>query len=216
MLKFEQSGLRKGFDSSEIFHESIPPDTFLQEAQEFHFLVQLAILLVMTSIPLSFNKIAPYKEYTPTHVASEGCTAWASAPFSQPMSKRSRERCATVFDEDTYIVSIEHIIKHNFFPDIPKLRDRIDWLEAICSDDPIIIPPCCCKDFGADPHPRLFSALLHLDPPPLIHQATYDPSGASKVDPLDDIDPLDDFLRWYTSEDNENFSKIMEKVNRKK
>ncbi|KAG9145464.1 hypothetical protein Leryth_021454 [Lithospermum erythrorhizon] len=46
---------------------------------------------------------------------------------------------STVLDEDTYVAAIEKIIERDFFPDIPKLRDRLDWLEAVRSHDPLQI-----------------------------------------------------------------------------
>ena len=35
-----------------------------------------------------------------------------------------------MLDEDTYVAAIEKIIERDYFPDIPKLRDRLDWLEV--------------------------------------------------------------------------------------
>ncbi|RVW37531.1 hypothetical protein CK203_073911 [Vitis vinifera] len=45
----------------------------------------------------------------------------------------------TVLDEDTYVAAIEKIVERDFFPDIPKLRDRLEWLEAVRSGDPLRI-----------------------------------------------------------------------------
>ncbi|KAI9090588.1 hypothetical protein K1719_028441 [Acacia pycnantha] len=44
-----------------------------------------------------------------------------------------------VLDEDAYVAAIEKIIERDFFPDISKLRDRLDWLEAIKMSDPVQI-----------------------------------------------------------------------------
>ncbi|KAL3652854.1 hypothetical protein CASFOL_002535 [Castilleja foliolosa] len=54
-------------------------------------------------------------------------------------ASRKRRRSPAVLDEDTYVASIEKIIERDFFPDIPKLRDRLDWLQAVRSRDPVLI-----------------------------------------------------------------------------
>ncbi|PNX92225.1 protein DGCR14 [Trifolium pratense] len=76
------------------------------------------------------------------------------------------ERHPPVLDEDTYAEALEKIIERDYFPDISKLRDRLDLLEAIKTGDPFQIR-------------EAYSA-------------------------------------WYTSEDNQSFWKILERVNRKR
>ena len=44
-----------------------------------------------------------------------------------------------VLDEDTYVGAIEKIIEREFFLDISKFKDRLDWLEAIRTGDPVQI-----------------------------------------------------------------------------
>lgn len=52
---------------------------------------------------------------------------------------RKRKNSQVPLDEDTYVAAIEKIIERDFFPDIPKLRNRLEWLEAVRSGDPVII-----------------------------------------------------------------------------
>ncbi|KAM3324047.1 hypothetical protein P3S67_005198 [Capsicum chacoense] len=51
----------------------------------------------------------------------------------------TNKRRSKLLDEDTYISAIEKIIERDFFPDIPKLLNRLDWLETIRTGDPVQI-----------------------------------------------------------------------------
>jgi hypothetical protein len=35
-----------------------------------------------------------------------------------------------VIDEDSYIDSLDQIIQRDFYPDLPKLRNQLEWLQA--------------------------------------------------------------------------------------
>lgn len=50
-----------------------------------------------------------------------------------PQAPRPRKRPAQVLDEDVYTDNIEAIIERDYFPDLPKLRNKLDWLEAVRS-----------------------------------------------------------------------------------
>nr|XP_010925823.1 splicing factor ESS-2 homolog [Elaeis guineensis] len=168
----------------------------------------------------------------------------SSAAASQPPGN-PRKRRPSVLDEDTYVAAIEKIIERDFFPDIPKLRDRLDWLEAVRSGDPVLIrdaqlkilerraaatagkTPSVAPDStatgnrsrtpGSTFFPVPSATPFGSDQTPAVPLAPTDP--ATSDDPAADVDvslTLDEFFRRYTSEDNDSFSKIMEKVNRKK
>lgn len=158
---------------------------------------------------------------------------------SAPRSRRYK-----VLDEDTYVAAIEKIIERDFFPDIHKLRDRLDWLEAVRTGDPLQIRDAQLKiierrrgkaqgsdtvgksktpgstffrnsitpfdDAYKSPTPSMMDGGTHSCNPTVD---TDDNNGECEVDTSL---PLDDFMRRYTSEDNESFFKIIEKANRKR
>uniref|UniRef100_A0A1D1YXA5 Protein DGCR14 n=1 Tax=Anthurium amnicola TaxID=1678845 RepID=A0A1D1YXA5_9ARAE len=188
---------------------------------------------------------------TPPSAASPGQTL-APVPSAATPAGNPRKRRHVVLDEDTYVAAIERIIERDYFPDIPKLRDRLDWLEAVRSRDPVLIRDVQLKILerrSAAAHPSsVASAAPEATATPGVAGRTQTPgssfypfsasatpfgsdrttldaarlSDGSKDPALeggDSVDvslSLDDFFRRHTSEDNESFSKILEKVNRKR
>ncbi|MCO5577109.1 hypothetical protein L7F22_030932 [Adiantum nelumboides] len=162
-----------------------------------------------------------------------------------PLPKRPR-RTATVLDEDSYVAAIERIVERDFFPDIPKLQDRLEWLEAIRTGDPMIIRDAQMNimqrrreksdlALGVTPTPASLActpASVFLGSPhsmvspspssrfrtPLRTFLHQDaaPLDASKSQAIDTSLSLDAFLKQYTSEDNSSFSKILETTNKKR
>lgn len=142
----------------------------------------------------------------------------------------------TVLDEDTYVAAIEKIVERDFFPDIPKLRDRLEWLEAVRSGDPLRIRDvqlkirdrrgrkalnCAETERNRSRTPgstftRTFTP-FELDKTPDVSNRESSVAGESADDDSEALPlSLDQFFRRYTSEDNESFSKILEKANRKR
>lgn len=145
-----------------------------------------------------------------------------------------------VLDEDTYVAAIEKIIERDFFPDISKLRDRLDWLEAIKTGDPIQIRDAQLKimerrgrkvtNSNADGRTqtpgstfaRNFTPFDEFDgkTPRTPGFPNGEASGGGEPSEeggaVDTSLSLDQFLSRYTSEDNYSFSNILEKVNRKR
>uniref|UniRef100_A0A061R578 Protein DGCR14 n=1 Tax=Tetraselmis sp. GSL018 TaxID=582737 RepID=A0A061R578_9CHLO len=44
-----------------------------------------------------------------------------------------------VLDEDEYTEKIERIIERDFFPDVPQLQNKLEWLQAVNSANPVLI-----------------------------------------------------------------------------
>ncbi|KAI8010481.1 hypothetical protein LOK49_LG06G01208 [Camellia lanceoleosa] len=155
---------------------------------------------------------------------------------SSSSSAKNPKNPPTVLDEDTYAASIEKIIERDFFPDIPKLRDRLDWLEAVRSGDPVQIrdaqlkilerrggrvssnPDDTIQGKSRTPGSTFFrtSTPFELDKTPSVVNNEFSGGGESNDGSVDVSLTLDEFFRRHTSEDNDSFSKIMEKVNRKR
>lgn len=180
---------------------------------------------------------------TPSSYSDDGLrsTPRSSSPEIVPRNPRKRMR---VLDEDAYVEAIEKIIERDYFPDISKLRDRLDWIQAVKTRDPIQIRDAQLKIIerrgkkanhhhlgdteGKTQTPgstflRNFTPLDDFDgrtPRTPGVSGRELPGGEVVADDGDgDVDvnmSLDEFFRRYTSEDNESFSKILEKVNRKK
>ncbi|KAI3457739.1 hypothetical protein Pfo_014402 [Paulownia fortunei] len=164
-----------------------------------------------------------------------------SSTVSTSTPTQKRRRNPTVLDEDAYVAAIEKIIERDFFPDIPKLRDRFDWLQAVRTHDPVLIRDAQLKilerrglrkagDSAADASLRSTTAtprsslFRNLSVTPSFYNENkehllndeLDGSGDGGVEQVNVSLSLDEYFRKYTSEDNESFSRIMEKVNRKR
>ncbi|GAB2285207.1 hypothetical protein Dimus_019658 [Dionaea muscipula] len=184
--------------------------------------------------------------HSPRHLSSPS-PSLSNDPSSSPSLPRlltpsasaSAKKRAKVLDEDTYVAAIEKIIERDYFPDIRKLRDRLDWLEALRSRDPVQIRDAQLKIMerrqgktpSLDPEGKLGtpgSTFFRSSVTPFEFEKTpglmaENLGGGGEIrgeiggdDVIDDSLSLDDFFSRYTSEDNDSFNKIIEKVNRKR
>lgn len=180
--------------------------------------------------------------HSPRNLSSPSpSTISANAPEnpgpSSAITPANPRKQPTVLDEDSYVVAIEKIIERDFFPDISKLRDRLDWLEAIKSGDPVQIRDAQLKiierrgkkvsNSTTDRRTVTPGSTFARNFTPFDEFDTKTPKTPGVRAPLDGGEPgegdgvdvsvsLDEFFRRYTSEDNYSFSKILEKVNRKR
>ncbi|WRX10751.1 Nuclear protein DGCR14/ESS-2 - like 1 [Theobroma cacao] len=186
--------------------------------------------------------------HSPRHVSSPSPSPYSDNSLQTPDAassttpKTPSRKRARVLDEDTYVAAIEKIIERDFFPDISKLRDRLDWLEAIKTGDPIQIRDAQLKIIErrgrkvnnvnsegrsqtrtpGSTFMRNFTPFDELDgrtpktPGVLGRELSGEGDCRVSEGEIDSNLSLDEFFRRYTSEDNDSFSKILEKVNRKK
>ncbi|RWS25680.1 protein DGCR14-like protein [Leptotrombidium deliense] len=138
-------------------------------------------------------------------------------------SKNNKKRKRTVLDEDSFTSDMEKIIERDFFPDLPKMKECLDYQEALQKNDvdklnelrlkwkdnneEIIInspsgfetpfeEPCECEDSSKRNDKS---------------QEKEEKSNISKTNNLS----LDEYLTKYTSEDNSSFDSIMEEAKQK-
>ncbi|KAJ9169957.1 hypothetical protein P3X46_018097 [Hevea brasiliensis] len=186
--------------------------------------------------------------HSPRHLSSPSSSASPNPQNAIQVSNSSSIRTPVnpkkrpiVLDEDTYVAAIEKIIERDFFPDISKLRDRLDWLEAVKTGDPIQIRDAQLKIIerrgkrvkssnpdwstqtrnstqtpGSIPNFTPFDEFDNKTPSAANREFSANRESSEHEGAVDDSLSLDDFFRRYTSEDNDSFSKILEKVNRKR
>ncbi|CAH8356418.1 unnamed protein product [Eruca vesicaria subsp. sativa] len=175
---------------------------------------------------------------SPSSNADDGLRSTPRTSSSEITPRNPRKRMR-VLDEDAYVEAIEKIIERDYFPDITKLKDRLDWIQAVKTRDPIQIRDAQLKIIerrGRKANPRVgdntegktqtpgstflrnFTPLDEFDGKTPRTPREVEVVGADN-DGDGDVDvnmSLDEFFKRYTSEDNESFSKILEKVNKRK
>lgn len=65
-----------------------------------------------------------------------GCKSRRTGSFLLFPRPRRIRRQQEILDEDEFTAKMEAIIERDFFPDIPKLQNKLEWLQAVRSGDP--------------------------------------------------------------------------------
>lgn len=139
-------------------------------------------------------------------------TAELSSPLGSlmppPPARPSRKRKQIVLEEEEWIAAMEGIIERDFFPDLPDLQNKTQWLEAMRQGD-------LTKAREAQLRMSLSNAreaFSSVDAPyrgDHGHEPAAEP--ISRVSPPPNVS-LDQFLALHTSEDNQSFSEILERT----
>lgn len=90
-------------------------------------------------IPASPSLSTPILDSKQGHGQALTLTSGSGRTSSRPPLSKKRKSSQITIDEDTYVASIEKIVERDFFPDIPKLQNRLEWLEAVRTGDPVVI-----------------------------------------------------------------------------
>eukprot|EP00241_Pyramimonas_parkeae_P010090 CAMPEP_0114256920 /NCGR_PEP_ID=MMETSP0058-20121206/18439_1 /TAXON_ID=36894 /ORGANISM="Pyramimonas parkeae, CCMP726" /LENGTH=109 /DNA_ID=CAMNT_0001371577 /DNA_START=290 /DNA_END=615 /DNA_ORIENTATION=- len=64
------------------------------------------------------------------------CASLVAADPPATLSKTPEGRPQNVLDEDEWTMRMEQIVERDYYPDLPKLKDRLEWLEAHNSGNP--------------------------------------------------------------------------------
>lgn len=151
-----------------------------------------------------------------------------------PPPPRPPKRELEVLEEEEYTSHIEAIIERDFYPDIPKMQNQLEWMEAVNSGDPALIRQAKLnisrrraglKTPGTGQH---VSGTPSQASTPLLATPSMTPcEGLSESSSLGTVQlpggslkapkvSLDKFFSKYTSEDNDSFHKIQEEEQERK
>lgn len=159
----------------------------------------------------------------------------SDAALMPPPPARPPKRKAVLLEDD-YTGLLEEIIERDFFPDLARLRSRLEWLEASRSGDPEVVRAAQlsiqARLLDRTPAGRSVGTPSFGTPRSSTWSAASTPArgGGPAVDMAaaaaqlgaagEGVYPgdlrLDDFLARYTSEDNASFEDLLAKVNAKR
>ncbi|KAF3531463.1 hypothetical protein DY000_02042832 [Brassica cretica] len=88
-------------------------------------IIGLSLILRFSDSPINF--IGSETQIICLFPIRDVSIAW---PLSTIAPRNAKKRMR-VLDEDAYVEAIEKIIERDYFPDITKLKDRLDWIQAV-------------------------------------------------------------------------------------
>ena len=112
-----------------------------------------------------------------------------------------------VMEEDDFVAALERIIGRDFFPDLPKLREQLDWLDGVSPKDAALARRIIMSE------QRGWGALGAGAGSSASEQAADDGHDAPELDSAQDSGlSLSAFVAAHTSEDNESFQQLLHKM----
>ena len=139
-----------------------------------------------------------------------------------PPPRNPRKRKQIVLEEDDWVAAMEGIIERDFFPELSDLQSKVEWLEAVRSGDVERIRKAQLEigRITREAHPsstaesHINSAMGEtvLGEPEMLKPSI---EARSRLGHVPNVS-LDQFLASHTSEDNQSFSEIMERMAEKR
>jgi protein DGCR14 len=158
-----------------------------------------------------------------------------------PPPPRAPKRKKVVLEEDEYVSRLEAILERDFFPELSKLKNKLEWVTAVNSGDMNLVRQAqinIAKRRAGLQTPMYTGATPSMSTPhtamfrtpamtPLSQGVSATPAGASHSQPHQQQQPshaelkapsmtLDDFLSKYTSEDNASFEQLQDDIQKRK
>ncbi|XP_048763166.1 splicing factor ESS-2 homolog [Ostrea edulis] len=138
-----------------------------------------------------------------------------------------RKKPQKILDEDTYTKDVENIIEKDFFPDLPDLKSKAEYFEALEKNDLVKLRKFQLKFTGGRPSTnvtdcnspatfetpdiRLDDGTTHANADREKNQDEDDETSNKKQAKLS----LDAYMSKNTSEDNASFAEILEETQQK-
>ncbi|XP_061197833.1 splicing factor ESS-2 homolog [Saccostrea echinata] len=129
-----------------------------------------------------------------------------------------------ILDEDTYTKDVEHIIEEDFFPDLPDLKSKAEYFEALEKNDLVKLRKFQLKFTGGRPatnrtdcnSPATFETPdIRQNDGPTSEKIDEEKNKEEKDETSNKKQPklsLDAYMSKNTSEDNASFAEILEET----
>jgi protein DGCR14 len=123
-----------------------------------------------------------------------------------PAAKVQALKNKAILPEEDYVAALGRIIQRDFYPDLPRLRDQLEWLSSVNPKDAALARSIILSEqrsWGEE-----------LGDAPAAADADHDAAAAAADDEaaVDTSTSLSKFLAGHTSEDNESFQQLLHKM----
>jgi protein DGCR14 len=118
-----------------------------------------------------------------------------------PAAKVQALKNKAILPEEDYVAALGRIIQRDFYPDLPRLRDQLEWLSSVNPKDAALARSIILSEqhsWGEE-----------LGDAP---SAAADDAAADDDEAVETSSSLSKFLAGHTSEDNESFQHLLHRM----